>query len=231
MPKRDNSPSKKKTKRKLLNNVYELIEQQGGNRQAFIKAMEMLQKRIAKAEENIGGRIDLEQLPKPIREYVEYGIVPNRVLKQYIDEAQRLRIKDIESIVYRDSIYYDDDDSPTVYDYSNTPVDISDVELNAIWAMLDEHPLNPIQPELVNYLNNAIDEYGKNAVAANISIRYSECLEITKNALSYKAGTDRSHFWISSFKHIITGRQMTLEESMDANEYNEMILGGEDYEE
>lgn len=238
MARRDNSPKKKSTARKLLQNVYELIERFGGNRQAFIKAADNLQKRIAKAEKNIGGRVDLEQLPKPIREYIQYGIVPNRVLKKYIDEAERLRVKNLESIVYRDKLFdYDDEfqkqlalvssweDEP---EEQQAPVYISDVELTAIRSMLEDHPTNPMQPELMDYLEYAIETLGKDEVAINISIRYSQCLEVTKNALNYKAGTDRSHYWISAFKHIITGRPMTMEESIYAAEYNEM-MEGEDY--
>lgn len=231
MPKRDNSPKKKTTARKLLQNVYELIDKFGGNRTAFVKAMDNLQKRIGKAEQNIGGRVDLEQLPKPIREYIQYGVVPNRVLKKYIDEAERLRIKNLESIVYRDKLFeYDEDDYnwEAPKERGNPSVHISDVELNAIRGMLEDHPLNPMQPELMAYLDYAIETYGKDEVAINISIRYSKCLEVTKNALNYKAGTDRSHYWISAFKHIITGKPMSMEESIYAAEYNEMIEG-EDY--
>ena len=227
MARRDNKPKKKSTARKLLQNVQELIQRFGGNRGAFVRAMENLQKRIVKAEENKQGRVDLEQLPKYIREYIEFGVIPNRVLKQYIDAAERLRIRNLEEIVYNDPIYYDYEDiRDEVRDY---PIpNISDVELNNIRQMLEEHPLNPMQPELLDYLDYAIDQYGKDTVAINISIRYSQCLEITKNALSYKPGSDRSHFWVSSFKHIITGTGMSREESIYAAEYNEM-MEGEDY--
>ena len=225
MKRRDNSPKKKSTARKLLNNVYELIEKFGGNRKAWLNAIEKLQKRIAKAEQDGNGRIDLDQLPEHVREYIEYGVIPNRVQKKYIDEIERLRIKQLKEFVYIDELF-DDYDEHT--ERPLPPVHISDVELNAIRSILDEYPLNPMSVKLSEYLDLAIESFGKDEVALQISVRYSKALDIVKKALTYRANTDRGRFWALSFKHIITGTQMTEDENAYASEFNEM-LEGEDY--
>lgn len=227
MQRRDNAPKKKNTIKKLLNDTLELIQKFGGNRNAWLNAIEKLQKRIAKAEQQGNGRIDLEQLPKHVREYIQYGVVPNRIQKKYIDEIERLRIKQLKELVYLDETIDDSDNSGT-QQRPLPPVHISDVELNAIRTILDEYPLNPMSVKLTNYLDQAIESFGKDEVALQISIRYSQALDIVKKALTYRANTDRGRFWALSFKHIITGTQMTEDENAYASEFNEM-LEGEDY--
>ena len=88
MARRDNAPKKKKTKRSLPQNIQELVNKaKGSPRDAWIKAMERLQKRIEKVEKQDNAKVDIEQLPQRVKEFILYGVVPKRVLRKYIKEV------------------------------------------------------------------------------------------------------------------------------------------------
>lgn len=93
-------PKKKPTKRRLPNDVQELLRKHKGKpREAFRHEMERLKKRIASVEKETGQKVDYSAFPKHIREYLETGAMPKRVQKEYIAEAWRIRKKHVRHII------------------------------------------------------------------------------------------------------------------------------------
>lgn len=228
MAKRDNAPYKRKTKRRLLGDVNELVDKYGGVRQAYAHELDLLQKRIRDVEEEYGVRVDIEQLPEKAKNYLMYGVIPDRSLRKYIDDAKRLRKSDLLNLASEDKFWYDDDDDIPLRRPIPEPAPISKVELNTIRGMLEESNNKDMASQLLSSLDSAITSLGEDDVAMNIADNYRDAVDIANKALQYKPSASRGSFWIQSFKFIITGTRLTFEELQNINDFNE-LNEGQDY--
>lgn len=226
--KRDNAPYKRKTKRQLLGDVNELVDKYGGVRQAYAHELDLLQKRIRDVEEEYGVRVDIEQLPEKAKNYLMYGVIPDRSLRKYIDDAKRLRKSDLLNLASEDKFWYDDDDDIPLRRPIPEPAPISKVELERIRNMLMESNNKEVASRLLNHIDSSIATLGEDSVASYIATNYRDTVDIANKALSYRPTSSRANFWVQSFKFVITGTRLTLEELQNINDFNE-LNEGEDY--
>lgn len=207
MAKRDNAPKKRKTNKQLRSNEQEWKYQ-----------LKLLHDRIRKFEKRYGLKVDIQALLE------DYGLTE-------FDDEDIQRLKEIRKWQYNKYAYDPNVPSEDEIEYygetSYDPVHISDVELNNIYAMLDDYAGNPMAIRLKGYLDAQINKDGRDEVAIRIAVRYEDCKEVVKTSMKYRPTSDRASYWLMQFKEIITGNGLSMDENIEASDYNFMSEGEE----
>lgn len=233
MARRDNAPKKKKTKRSLPQNIQELVNKaKGSPRGAWIKSMERLQKRIEKVEKQDNAKVDIEQLPQRVKEFILYGIVPNRVLRKYIKEVEDIRSKELRNIKV-DTSFWEDfpepddyDEYDTQYDSSNEPFHVSDKEIGMLYSMIDEFSSTELREKFRSALDDAIEEYGRDNVAMHVADNFSSLERDVRDAITYEyTRAKSSEYFYREFKQSLTGIPLDYYENQLATRSAETFDG------
>ena len=212
MARRDNAPYIKQTKRKLPNNIEELVRKaKGSPREAWRQSVERLIKRIEKAEAETGERFDVEtELPREEAEYILYGKMPNRVKRERIYNVEKIRIKNIKEKIEERYRPYEDDES---YD-EDTDFHIAYKEIETLRALIDNFESFYFRNKFNNLLDAAIDAYGEENVAYTISAKMQELKTDITYAQKYESTEpDKSERFAQEFNLILMNTQLTAEEN------------------
>lgn len=226
MARRDNAPYKNQTKRKLPNNIEELISKaKGSPREAWRKSVERLEKRIEKAERETGERFDVaSELPREEAEYILYGKMPKRVKREWIYNVEKIRIKDVKNIIQEKYKYdeYEPDDS---YD-EETDFHISYKEIETLRLLIDDFDTFYFRNKFNNALDAAIEAYGPENVAYNISAKMQELKTDITYAQKYESTEpDKSERFAQEFNLILMNTSLTVEENKIATAVVERTNG------
>lgn len=230
MARRDNSPKKKKTKRSLPQNIEELVNKaKGSPRDAWIKSMERLQKRIEKVEKQDNAKVDIEQLPQRVKEFILYGVVPKRVLRKYIKEVEDIRSKELRDIKV-DTSFWEDFPDPDDYDEyfpgTSEPFHVSDKEITELYSMIDEFSSTELREKFRRALDDAIEEYGSDNVAMHVAHNFNSLERDVREAINYEFTRSKSsEYFYREFKQALTGIPLDYYENIAATESAEIMDG------
>ena len=230
MARRDNAPKKKKTKRSLPQNIQELVNKaKGSPKDAWIKAMQRLEKRIAKVEKEENIKIDIEQLPERVKQFLTYSIVPNRVLRQYIKEVEDIRTKQLREIKV-DTSFWEDYSEPDDYDEyfpgTSEPFHVSDKEIGMLYSMIDEFSSTELREKFRSALDDAIEEYGRDNVAMHVADNFSSLERDVREAINYEyTRAKSSEYFYREFKQALTGIPLDYYENQLATRSAETFDG------
>lgn len=234
MAKRDNSPKKRQTAKKLTGNQREW-QHQVANLKRRIRDLEALGAKVA---------FEIPEMPK-------------RVGKKAIEQIKNIRRKTLEKYAYEEGMYgealpfeppergkaeerrrkvkaekwvrkkleqYEAEDEEDAYNYYEPePVEIYDVEIGNLRALIYDIADDEIAAKLTAILDRAIADKGANAVGEVIEKRYSELREAAQQALMYK-GRSKGAGAITSFAQILTSEPLSFGELADlerANDFND----------
>lgn len=206
MAKRDNAPKKRKTKNQLRSNGREWKYQ-----------LKLLHDRIRKFEHKYGLKVDIKAMLE------DYGLTEYD--EDLIDDIRGLRKKKYVKYAYDPNVPSDEEEY--YGETSSDPVHISYVEIEAIFELLRSYEGNPMATRLMGYLNAQINSDGFDEVARRISKRYEDCAEVVKISMKYKPTSSRASYWLMQFKEIITGNGLSMDENIEASDYNFMSEGEE----
>lgn len=232
MARRDNAPKKKKTKRSLPQNIQELVNKaKGSPRNAWIKSMERLQKRIEKVEKQDNAKVDIEQLPQRVKEFILYGVVPKRVLRKYIKEVEDIRSKNLKEIE-ADTSFWEDYSEPDDYDEyfpsTSEPFHVSDKEITELYSMIDEFSSTELREKFRRALDDAVEEYGSDNVAMHVAHNFNSLERDVREAINYEFTRSKSsEYFYREFKQALTGIPLDYYENVAATESAEIMDGWE----
>ena len=230
MARRDNAPKKKKTKRSLPQNIQELVNKSKGSpRDAWIKSMERLQKRIEKVEKQDNVKVDIEQLPQRVKEFILYGVVPKRVLRKYIKEVEDIRSKNLKEIEADTSFweyYSEPDDYDEYFPGTSEPFHVSDKEIGMLYSMIDEFSSTELREKFRGALDDAIEEYGRDNVAMHVADNFSSLERDVRDAITYEyTRAKSSEYFYREFKQALTGIPLDYYENQLATRSAETFDG------
>ena len=228
MARRDNAPKKKKTKRSLPQNIQELVNKSKGSpRDAWIKSIGRLQKRIEKVEKQENVKVDIEQLPQRVKDFILYGVMPNRVLRKYIKEVEDIRSKNLKEIVVDTSFWEDDyDEYYPQFNSSDEPFHVSDKEIGMLYSMIDEFSSTELREKFRSALDDAIEEYGRDNIAMHVADNFSSLERDVRDAITYEyTRAKSSEYFYREFKQSLTGIPLDYYENQLATRSAETFDG------
>ena len=191
--------------------------------------MERLQKRIEKVEKQDNVKVDIEQLPQRVKEFILYGVVPKRVLRKYIKEVEDIRSKNLKEIEADTSFweyYSEPDDYDEYFPGTSEPFHVSDKEIGMLYSMIDEFSSTELREKFRGALDDAIEEYGRDNVAMHVADNFSSLERDVRDAITYEyTRAKSSEYFYREFKQALTGIPLDYYENQLATRSAETFDG------
>ena len=227
MTRRDNAPKKRKTNKQLPQNIDELVNKAKGKpREAWRQSVERLEKRIRKAEEETGQRVDIESMfSQEVSDYILYGTMPRGAIRrERIYDVEKIRIKDIKEML---------NEAPDIVFYggtqpANTDFHVSSKEIEELRENIEMFSSPYFKQKFQNALDMAIAAYGEDNVAAQVAAKF-ETLKVDLGwAHRYElSDADKAERYYNEFNLILMNTPLSVEENIMATQAVEAANGVE----